>query len=126
MKKLFFALCLTALLSACAAPVPKPAPSVASFQRGITTEADVVAIFGKPMSVVSGMDGGKVLAYATVNNGLRGATFIPIVGLFAGGVDMKISSATFTFSQDGRLSDYKLSDTAYSADMLGRRQPERE
>lgn len=126
MKTLLSVFCMAAILSACAAPAPKVAPSAASFQKGITTEADVVAMFGKPMSVMSGMDGRKVIAYATVNNGIRGASFIPVVGLFAGGMDMKISSATFTFGQDGKLTDYKLSDTAYSANMFGQRQPERE
>lgn len=126
MKKLFIVLFSAVILSGCAAPPLQIKPSVASFQKGITTEADVVAIFGKPMSVMSGMDGGRVIAYATVDNNIRGASFIPIVGLFAGGVDMKISSATFTFGQDGMLTDYKLSDTAYSANSLGQRQPARE
>jgi hypothetical protein len=112
----------------CAAPRPyNPITTqiVAGFQKGVTTEAEVVAALGKPISATSSMDG-RIISYASINTSIRGATFVPVVGLFAGGSDMKINSATFSFDASGRLTNYHLSDTAYSANTLGQRQPERE
>jgi hypothetical protein len=51
---------------------------------------------------------------------------VPVVGAFTGGVDMKINSASFVFDSSGKLMDYSLTNSAYSANGLGQRQPERE
>lgn len=130
MRTIALCVLMALVVAGCAAPPPAPVPvtadRLAGFQKGVTTEAQVVTLLGKPLTTSAGMDGSKILAYASVNTGVRGATFIPIVGLFAGGADMKMNSATFTFGQDGKLLDYRLSDTSYSVNALGQRQPARE
>jgi hypothetical protein len=129
MKHVFTVLIIFSLFG-CAAPPPKPMPVTAArisgFQKGVTTEAEVLALLGKPLSSIVNMDGSRIISYAAVDTGIRGASYIPVVGMFAGGADMKINSATFTFDATGRLFNYLISDTAYSVNSMGQRQPQRE
>jgi outer membrane protein assembly factor BamE (lipoprotein component of BamABCDE complex) len=128
MYKIASCLIIALAASGCATQPPVQqvtAQQIAKFQKGVTTEADVIAALGKPMTVSSTMDG-RTLAYASVKSAVRGSTYVPVVGLFTGGVDMKINSAAFVFDAAGKLKDYSLSDSAYSANALGQREPARE
>lgn len=80
------------------------AEKVAQFKPGVTTEADVVAALGQPTSVTS-MNGQRLLSYAGAQAQARPTSFIPIVGLFAGGADVRYSMTMFKFGADGKLVD---------------------
>lgn len=79
---------------------------VTQFKTGVTTYDQVVSALGPPSLVEQKSDGSKILVYVHTQTSVRGATFIPVVGLFAGGADAKQQSATFTFDQGGVLKDY--------------------
>lgn len=87
------------------------ASQISQFKVGITTYDQVVQALGPPVSTVQNSDGTKAIVYANTNAKIRGATFIPVVGLFAGGADVKSQSVVFTFNADGTLKNYSTSDT---------------
>jgi hypothetical protein len=100
---------------------PNPAPTVPAqeapalspdgFQSGVDTLATVSAKLGKPNSVTTMADGSTIAAYISSKTRVKGATFIPVVGLFAGGAKGSMSIKTFTFGKDGKLRTFTSSDT---------------
>ena len=105
MKLLMIALC--ALLCGCAAAGVEVKPSqMTQFKRGVTTEQDVLAALGQPTNQTMTADGSQVWIYSYASMQTRPATFIPIVGLFAGGADTRQTMAMLRFGPDGKLIDY--------------------
>ena len=112
MKKLFIFAAI--LLAGCAASgVQVTAEQAASFQIGIATEADIVQKLGRPNAVHSSSSGGKMLIYSYAQAQARPATFIPIVGAFAGGADVRSSAAVFTLDSNGKLLRQNPSSSEY-------------
>jgi hypothetical protein len=113
------------LLLAAAVAVDQPAPTPAQpeaaqaspvlsqdgFQAGVDTLATVSAKLGKPNSVTAMSDGSVIAAYFLSKTRVKGTTFIPVVGLFAGGAKGSMSIKTFTFGKDGKLASFTSTDT---------------
>ena len=120
MKRVGLAFCLAVILvSGCASHGVQVSQEKASqFKIGVATESDVIASLGQPTGTVSSSDG-RLITYTGATAQVRGATFIPIVGLFAGGHDVKASSTSFKFGKDGKLKDVITSNTATSTGMGG-------
>lgn len=116
MKTMFVVLAVILALSGCAATGVQVKPEqLTSFQTGITTEAEVVQVLGKPQTLMSSSDGTRILAYAFLQYQIKGASFIPIVGLFAGGSDMKTSSTVFTFDKAGKMLTHQTTESQYGS-----------
>jgi outer membrane protein assembly factor BamE (lipoprotein component of BamABCDE complex) len=94
---------------------------LAQFKVGATTEADVVKVLGRPQSVSVVSTGSTTIAYVSIKTRLKAATFIPYVGLFAGGATSNTSVTTLTFGADGRLTSYQstASEADCSSNILG-------
>jgi outer membrane protein assembly factor BamE (lipoprotein component of BamABCDE complex) len=84
---------------------------LSSFRKGITTEAEVISTLGTPTMSSLTSDGERVLVYSFAEYKIRGATFIPIVGLLAGGSDMSTNSAVVTFGKDGKMVSYTTTES---------------
>lgn len=68
--------------------------------KGRTTEAEVLSIYGEPTSKTSVDSNKERWLYSLVNSKMTAATYIPIVGLFSSGTDMKSKNLTITFIGD--------------------------
>lgn len=80
--------------------------SLPQFHQGITTEADVEKSLGKPQTTGVSSDGTRSIAYVYSAVKMKGASFIPIVGLFAGGATGQTTIVNFHFDAAGKLLDY--------------------
>jgi outer membrane protein assembly factor BamE (lipoprotein component of BamABCDE complex) len=101
---------LCVLLCGCAAAGVEVKPSqVTQLKRGITTEQDVERILGHPTSMTVTADGGQTWVYSYASIQMRPTTFVPIVGLFAGGADTRQTVTILRFGPDGTLIDYSSS-----------------
>jgi hypothetical protein len=109
-----YAVLFTALaLTACASTgVNVTDQQVQSFHKGSTTYAEVASRLGPPSSVTSMADGSRIAIYSYGHYQTRAASFIPIVGMFAGGGDIHASAASFTFDPNGILKDWTLTTAA--------------
>lgn len=106
------ALALVATLSGCVSTGTKLSDAdVQQFQKGKTTEAEIIAKLGVPTTVVRNDNGTKADIY--VHSSLRpdAANFIPYVGLFAGGTKASSSTVTFSFDANGILASVSSQDT---------------
>jgi outer membrane protein assembly factor BamE (lipoprotein component of BamABCDE complex) len=84
---------------------------MATMEKGKTTYAEVIARLGAPMVATKIADGSQMAVYSFTKSQIKGATLIPVVGLFAGGMKMDGNVVTFTFDQAGVLKDYTTSAT---------------
>jgi hypothetical protein len=82
-------LSLAGSLSACGASAGREVDKskVATYQKGVTPCSQIRADLGQPLETATDVDGSKQLTYGKTETTVRGATFIPIVGWFAGGAD---------------------------------------
>jgi len=111
-----YAMLAAMLLAGCVSSGTQVKESTAAqFQNGVTTEADVVRDLGPPQGVTSGSDGKRLLVYSGMHAQVKGATLIPIVGLFAGGATTQVSTVVFTFGQDGKLESYTITQNQATA-----------
>jgi hypothetical protein len=81
------------------------------FQKGVTTEAEVIQALGPPQISTSNSDGTRSVAYVYTHAEAKAASFIPIVGLFAGGATGNVNTVRFTFDAGGKLQGYESSHT---------------
>lgn len=89
-----------------AAAVSAAGPDPAQFKVGVSTVADVEAVYGRPTTESALSTGEHVLVYAQTRARVKATTFIPVIGLFAGGARASSQSVSFVFDKDGKLKSY--------------------
>jgi hypothetical protein len=116
-KRLLLGLTLAALATVAAMPaVSAPRQTVtmeqaAQFKVGVATYDDVIAVLGKPQAVINDSSGNRTIVYTSYRSHVKAMTYVPIVGLFAGGAKADLTSVTFTFGPDGKLTQSSAGDT---------------
>lgn len=123
MKKILIVAVASSLLGCASAGVKVAPEQLTDFKPGVTTMAQVVEKLGQPTGTQTSSNGESTLVYSYGESRIRGATFIPIVGLFAGGTDTRSTAVKLRFGQDGKLIDYDSSSSAQGASLGGRTEP---
>ena len=113
-KSYFLAVALSALvLSGCASSGAKVTEQqLSQMKAGTTTWNDMVAMLGQPTSSTFSSQGTRMAIYSYAQVTTRPETFIPIIGAFVGGADMKSSAVVLSFDRDGKLTNYSGSASA--------------
>jgi hypothetical protein len=89
------------VLSSCASYGEKIDRSYANeIKEGVTTEANILQNLGKPTSIGLSSSGDRTMTYMHFSTEVKAATFIPIVGIFAGGSDSQ--TTVFIITIDGK------------------------
>ncbi len=111
MRKAVAAVVASIVLVGCAATgVQVKDEQLSSLVPGQTTQEEVIAALGKPTNRIRNSDGSTTILYTYAEARTRASTFIPIVGLFAGGVDTNHSTAILRFDKEGKLIDHSMSE----------------
>ena len=106
MKKILCILTAVALLSGCASVGRKLDQSkVDQIKKGETTRDQVIQLIGSPDQITRTGDGVVVFQYMYVRASANGASYIPIVGAFAGGVNTQSQMVMVTFNTSNIVSD---------------------
>lgn len=113
LKKSVIALAMGVLVGCAATGVKISDDQLASLHKGETTLAQVLASFGPPTSKIKAADGTTTLQYVYAEHKVRAASFVPVVGLFAGGADIRTSVASLRFNPDGTLLDVTSAESQY-------------
>lgn len=105
-------LCLVVCLVGCASSGKEISTDrVAQIQKGVTTEAEVIQMLGTPQTKTIGSDGKVIMLYQYTKVKNRAANFVPVVGLLAGGMDMRMQMFTVIVNQQGIVENYTLNDS---------------
>jgi outer membrane protein assembly factor BamE (lipoprotein component of BamABCDE complex) len=108
-------LVLALAISGCTTVGKEIAPNqLADFKEGVTTQDEVIAKLGEPTTTTISSDR-VVMVYSFLHTQARPASFIPIVGLFAGGADVRSSMVSFVFDKYGKLERYSHTGTKTGA-----------
>ena len=81
------------------------ATAATQFKIGKSTLQDVVTALGNPESRTTDGSGKITLVYMYSNSQATAGTFIPVVGMFAGGAETEMASHTYVFNKNGVLED---------------------
>jgi outer membrane protein assembly factor BamE (lipoprotein component of BamABCDE complex) len=101
-------------LAACASTgVRVDEAAVSKFQPGKTTYLEVVKSLGAPTTSMLMPDGRRMILYTYAQVRMRAASFVPIVGMFAGGADSKSTNVSFNFDAQGVLINDSASQTQF-------------
>ena len=76
---------------------------VGSFKPGVTTQQEAEGKLGQPNQVTRNADGSTTVQYIYAKMHANGATYIPIVGIFAGKSIVDNTTATLTFDKSGHF-----------------------
>ncbi|MCA1977635.1 MAG: hypothetical protein LDL19_00205 [Thiobacillus sp.] len=101
MKTLPVILAVTLIAGCASSGVKVDQSKVSAFERGVTTRAQIETALGRPTSAMVMRDGKTVLTYTFANAQVRPESFIPIVGMFAGGTDVRAESVTVYLDEHG-------------------------
>lgn len=96
---------LTGLLCACVSSGHKIDQAKADrIEKGITTRDGVRKLIGSPDSIVKDSDGMEIWTYMHFSASSKPESFIPIIGMFAGGVNTTSHTVMIQFGPDGTVS----------------------
>ena len=111
---------LLALVSGCASTGTRVDSSkLQSFERGVTTRLQVEAALGRPTMVQVASDGKTTLTYIHADAKIRPASFIPVVGLFAGGSDVRSDSVSIFLDAQGRYQSSSSTSSVFGSSTGG-------
>lgn len=79
---------------------------IATIKKGETTESELIKNIGNPSSIGILPDGQKLLVYTYVYSEAKASTFIPIIGLFAGGANTSTQTLHIWLNDSGTVSNY--------------------
>jgi outer membrane protein assembly factor BamE (lipoprotein component of BamABCDE complex) len=74
--------------------------------KGVTTKDQVRALYGEPGSVSLTDGGSEVWHYAYAHATATAASYIPIVGIFAGGSNVEKNELVFIFDKTNIVQNY--------------------
>jgi len=77
---------------------------VSQVRKGMS-RPQVERILGAPNNATPDGQGGMIFYYTFTKSKVRGSSYIPIVGSFAGGVDTDQKNVTVYFDRNGRVKD---------------------
>lgn len=106
-RQSLIAVALAASLASCVSTGTKVTEDqITQFQKGKTTEAEIIAKLGKPNTTGLNSDGLRVDNYTYMRASADAVDFVPVVGLLAGGATSQVTTVTFTFDKTGVLTTY--------------------
>jgi outer membrane protein assembly factor BamE (lipoprotein component of BamABCDE complex) len=108
------------ILAGCASAGVKVDPAAAAkIQKGVTTKDQVIALLGAPMTDTLSSNGKEIMAWSYAQARATGVTYIPIVGLFAGGADTKTTSFQVVLDERKIVEDDLWSNSSFETRMGG-------
>lgn len=111
MKKILAILICLGLMGCATTGTKIEQDKVKQIKEGITTQEEVIALMGKPFmqNLTSDKKVIMMYQYAKVKN--RATNFIPVVNVFAGGMDMKQQILQILINENGVVEKYIFTDS---------------
>lgn len=78
--------------------------------KGRTTKQDILQQFGEPTRKTTIGTDEDMWSYSIMNSDMSAMSYIPIVGLFSNGTDMKSKNMTITFAGD-KVENWSFSES---------------
>ncbi len=109
MKKWMVVVAAVCCLAGCATVGRKIDSSALDQLKKGMTKQEVVSLLGSPDQTTRQGSGESSFHYSYVRSQTKAATFVPVVGMFAGGVDMQNQIVLVQFDTAGKVKDFTVS-----------------
>jgi hypothetical protein len=118
----FFSIAIIMILSGCAttehgARNLSDIGRYTTLQKGVTTKRDVYISFGQPHNVQYMQENTSLWRYFQSKTSSSAATFIPFVGLIAGGVDSQTLTTSINFDENNLYQSVTTDNTKKTTNM---------
>lgn len=120
--KIVFPLLLAMALAGCSSvgtPIPKD--KIAQIRLGLTTEPDLLLLFGNPSTKTLDPSGNIVLTWVYSSASTKPETFVPVAGPFIGGYDTHLQQLTVLINRKGRVERWTMNEVPDEVRYLRRR-----
>jgi len=111
MKRIILVVLALGLLGCATSGKPIQQDKVVQIKEGVTTKEEVIALMGKPAIHTLNGDGKEIMMYTHIKANTRASSFIPVVGLFVSGADMKQQSLQILIGKEGKVEKYIFTDS---------------
>jgi outer membrane protein assembly factor BamE (lipoprotein component of BamABCDE complex) len=109
-KTLFAAVLLVAMAGCSSVGTPISKEKVARIRIGVTTEVDLIRMFGIPSTKTLDSNGNVVASWVYSEASTKPETFVPLAGPFIGGVNTRLQQLTVLINKKGTVQRYTLND----------------
>jgi outer membrane protein assembly factor BamE (lipoprotein component of BamABCDE complex) len=109
-KNLIAALLAVAMAGCSSVGKPIARDKINQVQVGVTTEAEVIRMFGVPSTKTLDASGTIVLTWVYSRAAAKPQTFIPVAGVFVGGMNTRLQQLTVLIGKKGRVERYTMND----------------
>jgi hypothetical protein len=119
-KTLLCLISIAAMAAGCASvgtPIAKQ--NVAGIKKGVTTETELVRMFGNPTDKSINSAGKVVMTWVHSAAQPKGTSFIPFAGSFVGGTNVQVEKLQVVLGKDGRVEDYVMNESHRDIKMGG-------
>jgi outer membrane protein assembly factor BamE (lipoprotein component of BamABCDE complex) len=110
-KVLSVILGIIALYGCASVGTPIATQNVPKIRKGVTTEAELVQMFGSPTDKSLLANDKTVETWIYTHNQVKGTTFIPYAGAFVGGSHLEIQKLMVYLDRDGKVHNYAFNDS---------------
>ncbi|SRR5581483_40998 len=112
MTRLIYCATAVLLLAGCASVgTPITRKNIARIRKGVTTESELVSLFGAPSDKSIDSNGKVVMTWIYSAAQTKAATFIPYAGPFVGGVNVQVEKLQVVLGKDGRVENYVFNES---------------
>lgn len=106
MRPIIIILLALSIVACASVGVQVDSAKVEEIEKGVTTEQEIKETFGNPSSSGITSDGELFYMYTFARSTTNAATFIPVVGLFAGGSNTDMETLQIWFDTEQRVREY--------------------
>jgi hypothetical protein len=119
MKTIIVSLLALGFVGCASVGTPIATQNVQNIKKGVTTEADLVRMFGPPTTKTLNANGNIVMVWTHSAAQAKGTSFIPIAGAFVGGTNVQVQQLTVLLNSSGSVQNYTMNESHPDVKMGG-------
>jgi outer membrane protein assembly factor BamE (lipoprotein component of BamABCDE complex) len=110
-KNFLAAVLAFAIVGCSSVGTPIAQDKVKQIRLGLTTEPDLLLLFGNPSTKTLDPSGAMVLTWVYSSASTKPETFVPIAGPFIGGYSTKVQQLTVLINRKGRVERWTMNNS---------------
>jgi hypothetical protein len=103
---ILIAVCITTLVGCMSVGTNIDTSKISKIKKGVTTEADLLNLFGEPNQQSVSGNGLQTMEWTYVQSNITAQSFIPVVGDVFGGAKSANKSLRVTLGGNGKVQDF--------------------
>ena len=111
MRYLLALICVVAIFGCSSVGTPIPKDKIAQIRIGVSTEPDLILLFGTPSTKTLDPSGSILLTWVYSSATTKPETFVPLAGPFIGGYSTELQQLTVLINRKGRVEKWTMNNS---------------